>query len=102
MASVQPVEVKIFGTDRKKLEEFSQQVAEIVTHVEGTADVFDGIIMTGPYIHLEPDAEKLARFGLTPANVQFQVQTLLEGNIVGSINEKEQFTNVRMIYPASQ
>jgi CzcA family heavy metal efflux pump len=101
MASVQPVEVKIFGADRKKLEEFSQQVAEIVTHVEGTADVFDGIIVTGPYIHLEPDAEKLARFGLTPANVQFQVQTLLEGNIVGSINEKEQFTNVRMIYPAS-
>jgi CzcA family heavy metal efflux pump len=101
MASVQPVEVKIFGADRKKLEEFSQQVAEIVTHVEGTADVFDGIIMTGPYIHLEPDAEKLARFGLTPANLQFQVQTLLEGNIVGSINEKEQFTNVRMIYPAS-
>jgi CzcA family heavy metal efflux pump len=101
MASVQPVEVKIFGTDRNRLEEFSQQVAEIVAHVEGTADVFDGIIMTGPYIHLEPDAEKLARFGLTPANLQFQVQTLLEGNIIGSINEKEQFTNVRMIYPGS-
>jgi Cu/Ag efflux pump CusA len=101
MASVQPVEVKIFGTDREKLEEYSQQVAEIVTHVEGTADVFDGIIMTGPYINLKPDATKLTRFGLTPVNLQYQAQTLLEGNIVGSINEKEQFTNVRMIYPRS-
>jgi len=101
MASVQPVEVKIFGKDRKKLEEFSQHVAEIVSHVEGTADVFNGIVVTGPYVNLEPDATKLARFGLTPANLQYQAQTLLEGNIIGSINEKEQFTNVRMIYPGS-
>jgi Cu/Ag efflux pump CusA len=95
------VEVKIFGKDRKKLEEFSQHVAEIVSHVEGTADVFNGIVVTGPYVNLEPDATKLARFGLTPANLQYQAQTLLEGNIIGSINEKEQFTNVRMIYPGS-
>jgi multidrug efflux pump subunit AcrB len=101
MASVQPVEVKIFSNDRRKLEEYSKSVAEIVNNVEGTADVFDGIIITGPYIHLLPDASRLARFGLTPANLQYQVQTLLEGNIVGSVNEKEQFTNVRMIYPGS-
>jgi len=101
MASVQPVEVKIFGTDRKKLEEFSKQVAEIVTNVEGTADVFDGIIITGPYVSLEPNAAKLAQYGLTPANLQYQAQTLLEGNIIGSLYEKEQFTNIRMIYPGS-
>ena len=101
MASVQPVEVKIFGTDRKKLEEFSKQVAAIVSNVEGTADVFDGIIVAGPYVNMEPDATKLARFGMTPADLQYQAQTLLEGNIVGTINEKEQFTNVRMIYPGS-
>jgi multidrug efflux pump subunit AcrB len=101
MASVQPVEVKIFGTDHKKLEEYSKQVAEIVSNVEGTADVFDGIIITGPYIHMVPDAVKLARFGLTPANLQYQAQTLLEGNIAGSVSEKEQFVNVRLIYPGS-
>lgn len=101
MASVQPVEVKIFGNDRKKLEEYSKQVTEIVSNVEGTADVFDGIIITGPYIHIVPDAVKLARFGLTPANLQYQAQTLLEGNIAGSVNEREQFVNVRLIYPGS-
>jgi CzcA family heavy metal efflux pump len=101
MASVQPVEVKIFGNDRKVLEEYSIQVADIVSNVEGTADVFDGIIITGPYIHLIPDAVKLARFGLTPANLQYQAQALLEGNIAGSVNEKEQFVNVRLIYPGS-
>jgi CzcA family heavy metal efflux pump len=101
MASVQPIEVKIFGNDRKKLEEYSKLVAEIVNNVPGTADVFDGIIITGPYVMMVPDPNRLALFGLTPASLQFQAQTMLEGNIVGSVNEKEQFTNVRMIYPGS-
>ena len=101
MASVQPVEVKIFGNDRKELEKYSKQVAGIISNVEGTADVFDGIIMTGPTINLVPDAVKLAQFGLTPANLQYQAQTLLEGNIEGSVNEREQFVNVRLIYKGS-
>jgi CzcA family heavy metal efflux pump len=101
MASVQPIEVKVFGNDRKKLEEYSRQVAEIVSNVPGTADVFDGIIITGPYVMMVPDAPRLALFGLTPANLQYQAQTMLEGNVVGSVNEKEQFTNVRLIYPGS-
>jgi CzcA family heavy metal efflux pump len=101
MASVQPIEVKVFGNDRKKLEEYSKQVAGIVSNIPGTADVFNGIIITGPYVVMIPDAVKLARYGLTPASLQFQSQTMLEGNIIGSVNEKEQFTNVRMIYPGS-
>jgi CzcA family heavy metal efflux pump len=101
MASVKPIEVKIFGNDRRKLEEYSKQVADIVINVEGTADVFDGIIITGPYVNMEPDASKLAQFGLTPSDLQYQAQTFLEGNIIGTVNEKEQFTNVRMIYPGS-
>jgi CzcA family heavy metal efflux pump len=101
MASVQPIEVKVFGNDRKKLEEYSRHVAGIVNEVPGTADVFDGIIMTGPYFVLMPDAVKLNRYGLTPASLQYQAQTMLEGNIIGSVNEKEQFTNVRLIYPGS-
>ncbi len=101
MASVQPVEVKIFGNDRKELEKYSKQVAGIISNVEGTADVFDGIIMTGPTINLVPDAVKLAQFGLSPANLQYQAQTLLEGNIEGSVNEREQFVNVRLIYKGS-
>ncbi len=101
MASVQPIEVKVFGNDRIKLEEYSKQVAAIIENVPGTADVTDGIIITGPYVMIEPDASKLARFGLTPASLQFQAQVFLEGNIIGSVYEKEQFTNVRMINPGS-
>ena len=33
------------------------------------------------------------------ANFQFQLQTQLEGSVIGSILEREQLTNIRMIYP---
>jgi CzcA family heavy metal efflux pump len=99
MESVQPVEVKIFGNDRKKLDELSKQVAGIVEKVDGTADVFDGLIITGPYVDVEPDALQLARFGLSPANLQYQVQTALAGNVAGVVYDKEQLTNIRLIYP---
>jgi CzcA family heavy metal efflux pump len=102
MASVQPIELKVFGNDRRKLEDYSKQIAEIVSNVNGTADVFNGIIITGPYVVIKPDALKLARYGLTPAQLQSQTQAMLEGNIIGTVNEKEQFTNIRLLYPGNR
>ncbi len=101
MESVQPIEVKIFGADQHALDKLSKEVASIVESVDGTADVSDGLIMTGPYVSVKPDAAALAQYGITPANLQYQLQTSLEGNVEGSVKEKEQFTNIRLIYPGS-
>jgi CzcA family heavy metal efflux pump len=102
MTSVQPIEIKIFGDDQTKLHALSQQVAGLVGKVEGTADVFNGIVIAGPSVSIEPNYARLAQFGLTPANLQYQLQTSLEGNIVGTLPEKEQLTNIRMVYPGSR
>ena len=102
MESVQPVEIKIFGTDQDKLHMFAKQVAAEVSKVEGTADVFDGITLAGPSIEVKPNAQKLAQFNLNPANFQYQLQTQLEGNVIGSIPEKDQYTDLRLIYPDAQ
>jgi Cu/Ag efflux pump CusA len=102
MESVKPIEVKIFGNDRRRLEELSKQVAGLVNQVEGTADVFDGIIIAGPYVNIEPNAIRLAQFGISPSNLQYQLQTALEGNVVGSVVDKEQYTQIRMLYPGNK
>jgi len=102
MTSVQPVEIKIFGDNPQTLRDLSKQVSELVAKVEGTADVFDGVVIAGPSLSIEPDYERLSQFGLTPANLQSQVQTSLEGTIVGTLPEKEQLTNLRMVYPGSR
>jgi len=102
MTSVQPVAIKIFGNDVHKLQDLSRQVAESVRKIDGTADVFDGIVVAGPSVSIAPDNNKLSQFGITPASLQLQLQTRLEGNIVGAVPEKEQLTNVRMLYPNSR
>jgi CzcA family heavy metal efflux pump len=101
MASVQPIEIKIFGSDHQTLNDLAQKVAGEVEKIEGVEDVFDGIIIAGPSIEVVPDQEKLALFKISPASFQFQLQTMTEGNIIGSILEKEQMTAIRMIYPNS-
>ncbi|HVY73634.1 MAG TPA: efflux RND transporter permease subunit [Puia sp.] len=102
MTSVQPIAIKIFGNDTKKLEELSYRVADVIGRVEGTADVFDGVVVAGPSVSIEPNNEKLLQFGVNPSSLQYQMQTFLEGNIVGSILEPQQLSNVRIVYPNSR
>ena len=102
MTSVQPIELKIFGNDLQTLHALSSQVSDLVSKVEGTADVFNGVVIAGPSVSVEPNYARLAQFGLTPANLQYQLQTSLEGNIVGTLPEKEQLSNIRMVYPGNR
>ena len=99
MSSTQPIEIKIYGDDQQKLQQLAQQVATITENVPGTADVFDGITIAGPSVEVLPNSRKLAQFNLSAANLQNQLQVQQVGSIVGSIFEKEQQTNIRMVYP---
>jgi len=102
MASIQPVEIKIFGTDQKKLQELSRQTSEIIADIPGIADPFDGIVIAGPSISILPNYSKLAQYGITPTDLQYQLQTSLEGNVVGNLFEKEQYSVIRLVYPGSR
>jgi CzcA family heavy metal efflux pump len=99
MSSVQPIEIKIFGDNHDKLQSLSKQVADSLSTVQGTADVFDGIVVAGPMLKIEPKEDKLKQFGLTSADLQSQLETHTGGLVVGAIPEKEQLTDVRMIFP---
>ncbi|MEO7311125.1 MAG: efflux RND transporter permease subunit [Chitinophagaceae bacterium] len=101
MTSVEPIEVKIFGNDLHQLEDLSRQVSDVISNVKGTADVFDGITIAGPSISVLPKAEVIARYGITPANLQAQLQSALEGNVIGNVFEKNQLSTLRMVYPGN-
>lgn len=102
MSSVQPVEIKIFGGNQKKLQELSVQVSELVRKVKGTADVFNGIVIAGPSVSITPNYPLLAQYGITPASLQYQLQSSLSGNIAGNIFEKEYTNSIRIVYPGSR
>ena len=102
MTSVQPVEIKVFGSDINRLHQLAQQVSGVVEKVEGAADVFDGIVIAGPSVSIVPDYVRLAQYGLTPASLQTQLQLALQGLVVSNILEREQLSTVRLIYPNNQ
>jgi CzcA family heavy metal efflux pump len=101
MASVQPIEIKIFGDNIDKLHQLSEQVGSTIEGIEGTADVFNGIIISGPSVSIVPNSLALAQYGLTPQSLQLQIQLALQGSNVGSILEKEQLSAIRILYPNS-
>jgi len=99
MSSVQPIEIKIFGTSNETLKELSQQIAKKVEQVQGTADVFDGIIIAGPMFNIHPKEAILKQYGLTDIDLQNQIQTYLAGTVAGTILEKQQLTDIRVLQP---
>ena len=101
MSSSQPIEIKIYGDNQEKLQQLAEQVAEITEGIKGTADVFNGITIAGPSVNIEPNYGQLSQYGITPADFQYQLQSQLEGKIIGNIFEKEQVTNIRMGYPSA-
>ncbi|WP_026838161.1 efflux RND transporter permease subunit [Gillisia sp. JM1] len=99
MSSVQPIEVKVFGNDVKKIEAISMEVATEIEKVSGTADVFDGIVVAGPTLSIIPNVPVLAQYGMTPADFQLQLQTQIEGTVVSTMLDREQIVDIRLIYP---
>lgn len=102
MSSTQPIEIKIFGNDQQKLQGLSKQVADLVSRVSGTADVFDGIVLSGPTVNIQPNFAMLAQYGVTPASFQLQLQTAMQGNVIGDLYDKQQLSPIRMVYPGSR
>ena len=96
ISSRQPIEIKIFGDDQNKLENLANQVADIVDKTQGTADVFNGITIAGPSIVFKPNNEALAQYGLTPDDLQFQMNSKIKGEVVGDVLGENQLFNIRM------
>jgi heavy metal efflux system protein len=97
MESAKPVEVKIYGDDYQKLREIADSVASSISNVKGTTDVFNGVVIAGPEIYIKPKIDELLKYNMTPTDFQFQMQSKLEGNIVGSVLDNNQSVKIRMM-----
>ncbi len=92
----QPISIRVFGDDQVQLQKYAKQIADIVQKTRGTADVFDGITIAGPNILFQPKNAVLAQYGLTPSELQYQLNTEIKGTVVGSVLGQNQLFNIRM------
>jgi len=96
---VQPIQINIFGNNTTTLHQYAEKVASLLHKVRGTADVFNGIVVAGPSFNVIPNEPDLSFYHLTPADLHLQLQTQLNGTVVGDVLEQNQATPIRMIYP---
>jgi heavy metal efflux system protein len=81
------VAVKIFGDDTRILLEAGEKVRDILTTIEGAADAKVEQVTGLPMIVVKPNAQKLARFGLSSFEIQDTINTLYAGKEVSRFYE---------------
>ena len=65
MSTPQPIEVKIFGNDYKKLQQCATEVEQLMEKVPGIVDIDNGLVAAGSSLVYTPDVDRLSQFGIT-------------------------------------
>ncbi len=95
-----PLGIKIKGSDLKTIESFGFKLEDLLTQVPGIIDqtVFASRIVGKPYLEIEVDRNKIARYGLTMQDVQQFIKVALGGiPVTETVEGRERYT-VRVRY----
>jgi heavy metal efflux system protein len=79
----------IYGPDLARLGELGEALAAAIRSVEGAEDVRVEQVAGLRYLEIEPDRNKLARYGLTIADINQLAETIAVGHRVGDVLEGE-------------
>ncbi len=91
--------VKLFGYDLKVLNEKIEEVREVLADIRGAADLKVEQTAGIPYLIIQPDRKKLARFGISMAQVAEVVETTFNGLEVTDVYEPDRVTSILLRLP---
>jgi len=83
------VGVLVYGRDLEKLRSLGDHIANIVKAVPGVVDVRVEQVAGLEYLRVIPDRSKLARYGLSVADVNQVTETMAVGHLAGEVLEGE-------------
>jgi heavy metal efflux system protein len=89
---------KVYGDDLHVLEDKAAQVAEIMSHVKGIADLGVFQVTGQPSLNFSVDRKQAARFQINVADVQDAVQTAVGGNALTQVLQGEARYDLVMRY----
>jgi cobalt-zinc-cadmium resistance protein CzcA len=90
------ISVKIYGPDLDLLEEKSEQVANILRSIRGSADVAAIKVGGQTEVDIVIDRARLARYGMTVSDVAQTIQTALAGSAVNVFYEGDRRFDVTL------
>jgi Cu(I)/Ag(I) efflux system membrane protein CusA/SilA len=96
-----PMGIKVKGQDLKQIEAFGVQLENILKQAEGVKKeaVFADRIVGKPYLLIDIDREKIARYGITIEEVQNVLKVAVGGMVLTQTVEGRERYGVRVRYP---
>ena len=96
-----PMGIKVKGQDLKQIEAFGVQLEDILKQAEGVKDeaVFADRIVGKPYLLIDIDREKIARYGISIQDVQDVLKVAVGGMVLTQTVEGRERYGVRVRYP---
>ena len=96
-----PMGIKVKGQDLKQIEAFGVQLESILKQAEGVKDeaVFADRIVGKPYLLIDIDREKIARYGISIQDVQNVLKIAVGGMVLTQTVEGRERYGVRVRYP---
>ncbi|MBK7815838.1 MAG: efflux RND transporter permease subunit [Rhodocyclaceae bacterium] len=94
-----PVGIKVFGKDLAGMEALAKEIEAVVKQVPGTSSAYAERITGGYYLDIEPDRAQLARYGITPGELQDVVASAIGGEMVTTTVEGRERFGVTVRYP---
>ncbi|AJR02316.1 efflux RND transporter permease subunit [Siansivirga zeaxanthinifaciens] len=96
-----PMGIKVKGQDLKQIEAFGIQLETIIKDAEGVKKeaVFADRIVGKPYLLIDIDREKIARYGVTIEEVQNILKVAVGGMVLTQTVEGRERYGVRVRYP---
>jgi len=79
------VAVKIFGTDADRLNQLAEQVVGVLAGLRGAEDVITVKNEGVQYFRVQIDRNAAGRLGLSVEQIQNDLRTLVEGQVVGTV-----------------
>ena len=90
--------VKVFGNDLDKIQEVSEQVAEVLRQIPGAVDVFPDQSRGKGYLEIKIDRQRAARYGVKVGDIQDVIETALGGKAITMTVEGRERFPVRIRY----
>ncbi|ODT78379.1 MAG: cation transporter [Nitrosomonadales bacterium SCN 54-20] len=93
------VAVKVFGDDMDTLLAAGEQIEKLLQTIPGAADVKTEQITGLPVLSIQMDRKKMARYGLSVANVQDAVSIAISGRPTGMVYEGDRRFELQVRLP---
>lgn len=93
------VAIKIFGDDMGVLEAKADEIAKVMATVNGVTDLRVEQTAGQPYITVDIDRRKIARYGINIADIQEIIETAVGGKVATDVFEGDRRFSVLLRFP---